>query len=70
MNTGSFYMLHDTGDKDVLAVADCVNLNFGTHEVFVDKHGVFNIGCKDDIHVFDNILVVECDNHILSAKYV
>ena len=55
MDTGTLDMLHDTGDQIVVAVTDGIDFHFGTHEVLVHQHGVFDLMRGDDAHVFPDI---------------
>ena len=63
-------MLHNAGNKNILAVGDNVNLKLRAHHIFVDKNGIFNLLRKNDIHVTLNIGVVICDSHVLTADNV
>ncbi len=63
-------MLHYAWDEYVLAVADSVNFDFYTHKILVDKHGVFYLLRKNDVHIFDYVGVGMTYRHILSAKHV
>ena len=70
MNACALNVLHNSRDEDVLAVADCVNLNLGTLQIFVNKNRVFDILREDNRHILLNVGVVEGDNHILTAEHV
>ena len=63
-------MLHNTGNKNIFAVAYCVNFNLGTHHIFINKHRIFDILCKNNCHIFFDICLVKGDNHILTAKNI
>ena len=63
-------MLHDARDKNVLTVADSVYFKLCTHKVLVDKHGVLDTLVENDSHILFYIVIVEGDDHILSAKNV
>ena len=63
-------MLHNAGNKNILAVGDNVNLKLRTHHVLIYKNGIFNLLRKNDIHVTLNIGVVICDSHVLTADNV
>ena len=70
MNACSLDMLHNSGDKHILAVAYAVNLKFRAHHIFVNKHRVFDALRKYDCHILLNIVVGVCDCHILTADYI
>ena len=70
MNTRSLNVLHNAGDKNVLAVANRVNLKLYAHHILVDKHRVFDFLRQNDFHIFFHVRFVERDNHILPAKNV
>ena len=70
MNARALNMLHDTGDKDILAVTDGVNLDFGALEIFIDKDRIFNVLSEDDSHVFLDVSLVKRDDHVLAAENV
>ena len=63
-------MLHDTRDKNILAVTDSVYLKLSTHKILVYKHRVLYSLVENDSHVFLDIIIVECDYHVLSAENV
>ncbi len=68
MDPGAFNVLHDTRDKDLLAVADSVYLKLRTGKVFVYQYRIFNILSKDYCHIFLYIGFIEGDYHILTAE--
>ena len=63
-------MLHYAGDKNILAVANSIDLYLSTHKVFVDKHGVFYLLRKNNVHILDDVRIAVTYRHILSAEYV
>ena len=63
-------MLHDTRDKNILAVTDSVYLKLSAHKILVYKYRVLYSLVENDSHVFLDIVIVECDYHVLSAKNV
>ena len=63
-------MLHDTRDKNILAVTDSVYLKLSTHKILVYKYRVLDSLVENDSHVFLDIIIIECDYHVLSAKNV
>ena len=63
-------VLHDTGDQNVLAVADSIDLDLGTLQIFVDQNRVFDILRKNDRHILAHVVLVERDNHVLTAEHV
>ena len=42
MHARTLDMLHNTGDKHILAVGNNVNLKLGAGHIFVDKYGILN----------------------------
>ena len=70
VNARALDMLHNTGDNEVLAVADCVYLYLRTHHVLVYKNGVFKLGRGDDVHVLRNVALAVRDYHVLPAENV
>ena len=63
-------MLHDTRDKDILTVTDSVYLKLSAHKILVYKYRVLYSLVENDSHVFLDIVIVECDYHVLSAENV
>ena len=63
-------MLHDTRDKDILAVTDSVYLKLSAHKILVYKYRVLYSLVENDSHVFLDIIIIECDYHVLSAENV
>ena len=61
-------VLHDTGNQDVLPVADGVHLQLGPHQVLVDEDGILNPLPQDDLHVFPDIVLPKGDDHVLPAQ--
>ena len=39
-------------------------------DVFVDQDRILDSLIEDDVHVFLNVFIVECDGHVLAAEYV
>ena len=70
VDTRTFYVFHDSRDEDILAVVDGIDLDLSSLNVLIDKHGVLDTLRKDDLHVFLNVLIVECDDHVLTAQYI
>ena len=70
MNAGALDVLHDAGNQNVFAVADCIDFKFYAHHVFVDEDRIFDSLRKDNAHIFFYVRFIERDNHILSAKNV
>ena len=48
MDTGALDVLHDAGDEDGFAVADGIDLDLFTEEVFVDQNRVVLTMRRDD----------------------
>ena len=63
-------MLHDAGDKEVLAVADSVDLYLGAHHVLVYEDGVLDVVAHDDAHVLLYVSVGVSDYHVLTAENI
>ena len=70
MNAGSLDVFHNSRNKNVLSVADSVDFKLNSHHILVNQHRIFYSLCKNDFHIFFYVIVVECNNHILSAKNV
>ena len=70
MDTRSLNVLHDTRNKDILAVAHCIYLNFLTYNILVYKNRVLLNLSVDDIHKFNHIIIRYSNLHSLSAKYI
>ena len=70
MDACTLNMLHDTGDKDILAVTDSIDLKLRAHKILVDQHGVLNALSKDYSHILLDIVIIEGDYHILSAENI
>ena len=61
-------VLHDTGQQDILAIADCVDFKLCSHHIFIDQDEIpFHMG-KDNIHIFFYVRIGKGDNHVLTAK--
>ena len=67
MDARTLDMLHDTRNQNRFAVADRVDLQLGTHQVFINQDRILNLVGKNNLHIFMNIGVVVRDNHVLSA---
>ena len=63
-------MLHDARDEDFLAVADGVDFNLGATEVLIDEHRVILLLAQDNRHVFVDVFIAVCNDHVLTAEYV
>ena len=70
MDTCAFDVFHDSGDEDVLSVTDCIYFKFNTHLVLVNQNWIFDSLCKNDLHVFLDVVIVEGNDHVLSAENV
>ena len=70
MDSRALDVFHNSGNYKILAVANRVNLDFRSHHILINKHGVFEFCRRDDVHIFDNIAVTVRDYHILSAENV
>ena len=70
VNTSSFNVFHDSRNKNIFSVTDCINFKFSSHFVLVNKDWVFNSLSQNDFHVFFYVIIVEGDNHILTAKNI
>gem|GEM_PF-5991938 len=60
-------MFHNTRNKNVITITDCIYFKFCTHHILINKHRVLYILCKDDSHIFLNICLVKGNNHILTT---
>ena len=70
MDTGSFDMLHDTRDQDILAVAYGIDLDFLTDDIFIHQDRMLLCVTVDNTDVLGDIFIVNGNLHTLSAKYV
>ena len=70
MYAGALDMLHDTRNQDIGTVAYRINFNFFTHQVFIDQNRVILCDLVDGIDKFYNLIIIECNVHALSAKYI
>ena len=70
MDTCTLDVLHDSRDQDVLTVAYRIDLDFFTHEVFINKDRMLLCDLVDDSDILFHILIADSDTHSLSSKYV
>ena len=70
VDTGSLNMFHDARNQDIFAVADTIHFDFLTHQILIDQDRMFLNCLIDNIHKFDNIAVINCNLHTLSAKNI
>ena len=70
VNACTFNVFHNTGDKYVGAVADCVNFYFFTLQVVVNQNGMFLGSFYCVGHVVFQFIVVVNDFHCTTAQYV
>ena len=67
MDARTLDVLHDTRNQNRFAVADRVDLQLGTHQVFINQDRILNLVGENDLHILMNIGIVVRDNHVLSA---
>ena len=70
MDAGALNMFHNSGNQDILPVADCIDLQLGPHQVFVDQDGIFYFVFKDNLHIFMDIRILIRYDHVLAAEYI
>ena len=70
VDAGALYVLHDARDEDVLAVADGVDFYLGATEVLIDEHRVILFLAQDNRHVFVDVFIAVCNDHVLTAEHV
>ena len=70
VDTGTLYMLHDTGNQDVGAVTDGIHLYFLAHDILVNQNRMFLGYLVDDADEFVDILIAYGNLHTLSAQHV
>ena len=70
MDTGPLDMLHNAGNKDILAVVDGIDLDLTALNILIDKNRILNTLREDYLHVLVDVIVVESDDHILSAENI
>ena len=70
MDAGALNMFHNSGNQDILPVADCIDLQLGPHQVFVDQDGIFYFVFKDNLHIFMDIRIMIRYDHVLAAEYI
>ena len=70
MYTGTLNMLHDTRNKDIGSVTDCIHLNLFTHEIFIYKNWVILCDRIDNSDKLFDFFIVPGDLHTLTAKYI
>ena len=68
MNARTLNVLHDSRNEDVLTVTDCIDFKLGSHHVLVDEYRIFNPLPQDNLHVFLYIILIEGDDHVLTAE--
>ena len=70
MDSGTLNMFHNTRDQNVCSVTYCIDLNFFTDQIFINQNRVILCNTVDDSDKFINIMIVDCNLHSLSAKYI
>ena len=70
VDSRSLDVLHDARNQYVVTVVDSVYFDLSSLDVLVDQDRVFDALREDDVHVFLNVIVVESDGHVLTAKDV
>ena len=70
MDTCTFDMFHDTRNQDILTITYSIDLDFFTHQVFINKDRMFLCDLVDDSDIFFYILIADRNTHTLSAKNV
>ncbi len=70
MDSGTFDMLHDTRNQDILAVAYCIDFDFLTHQIFINKDRVLLCDLVDHTDILFYVLIAYSDSHALTTKYI
>ena len=70
MYTGTLDMFHNTRDQDICTIAYRINLNFFTHQVFIDQDRMILCDLINGINKFYDFIIIEGNMHALSAKYI
>ena len=70
MDSGTLNMFHNTRDQNVCSITYCIDLNFFTDQIFINQNRVILCNTVDDSDKFINIMIVDCNLHSLSAKYI
>ena len=71
VDTGTLHLLHDTGDEEVLAITDGIDLTLGTHDILIQQNRVIHVHMLgDNAHVLDNIGLGVGHDHVLTAQNV
>ena len=63
-------MLHDSGNNNVFAIANRINLSFYTLKIFINKDRMILSISVDDIHELFNLFIRKSYLHTLSAKNI
>ena len=67
MDTCTLDMLHDTRNQDIVAVTYGIDLDFLTHQIFVNQNRMFLLMPIDNLHKLNNIFIRDCNLHTLST---
>ena len=70
MHARALHMLHQSGDQDIGAVADRVNLHLLALQVLVYQNGMILGDTVDDGHKFLDLCIGDGDLHALAAQHV
>ena len=68
MDASSLDELHDTRNKDVLSVADRVDLNLFSVDVFIHQYGLIFIYFDGSLEIMAKLIVIRNDLHCAPAK--
>ena len=69
MDTRALNQLHDTGNEDVSAVADGVDLDLFTDDILVDQDGLVRVDLNGGLQIVAELLLVCNDLHRAAAKH-
>ena len=69
MNTRSLNKLHNTGNENIVSVADCINLNFLTANILINKNGLVLIDFNCSFKVVAKLTLVCNYLHSASTKH-
>ena len=69
MDTGTFHKLHDPGDKYLFSIADRIDLDFLTNDIFIYQNRLILIHLYSILQVMAQHLFIRYDFHGTSAQY-
>ena len=67
MDTGSLNQLHDTGNEDIAAIADGIDLNLAALDILVNQNGLILVDLNGGAQIVAELILV-CDDLHRSAS--